>query len=335
MLSLETLFASLDLPPVTEEQHALVSAALISDHEHFRVAKDSDGRALLLARVPNTAEEAMPPLVLEHLRVERARPCRVRRSDGAIEPGIFTVITCSSHDAVLRSYFLSVAGLIVESSVQPLSTTQLQSNVEAFVELFRSLQQPARKSAQGLWAELVLILRSRRPDALIRAWHTQPGERFDFCIESDRVEVKSTVGPHRKHHFSQAQLDVPQGTNVVVASMFVERAGGGVSVRALVDRIGARISSEPDLLLRIESVVAATLGSSIRASSAESFDLERAEGSLQFFAGPTVPHMPGPIPPAISDLRFVVDLGGVPPVDLQAMCDEREHMLMSCLLVAR
>lgn len=331
MLALEPLFASLDLPPLSGGEQALVSAVRIPGHEQFRIAKDAAGRALILASVAGGPGAPLPPLVLEHLRVEPARPCRVRRPEGAVEPGIFTVVTCDTTDVALRSYFLLVAGLIVESSTEPPNSNQLQGKVEAFVELFRAMQQPARKPAQGLWAELALILWSRTPETLLRAWHAQPDERFDFSLGRDRVEVKSTVGPQRKHHFSQSQLDVPRGARGLIASMFVERAGGGVSIRSLMDHIGALVVSQPDLVLRLETVVVATLGSSLRISSAESFDLERAKESLRFFDVLAIPHIPSPIPQAVTDVRFVADLGGVPSVDLRTMSSDGAGALISCL----
>lgn len=330
MLALETLFATLAPPPGGGEEHVLVSAKPIPDHEQFRIAKDSTGCAVILASTASEVADSQAPLQLEHLRVEPARLCHIRHPGGAVESGIFTVVTCISHEPPLRSYFLQVAGLIVESSSGFAPATELPGKIRAFVELFRAMQQPAKKPAQGLWAELALILWSRRPATLLRAWHTQPEERFDFSLGHDRVEVKSTVGPQRRHHFSQAQLDVPRRTNAVVVSMFVERAGGGVSIRALVDRIGVLVSLEPGLLLRMESVVAATLGSTLRTSIAECFDLERANESLRYFDARTIPRVPDPVPHALSDLRFVVDLGGVPTVAPDDLATGPEA-LISCL----
>lgn len=331
MLTLEPLFAPLGLPPSSGGEQVLVSAAPIPGHEQFRIAKDATGRALILAGVAGGPNEPLPPLVLEHLRLEPARPCRVRRTDGTVEQGIFTVVTCDTHDVALRSYFLMVAGLIVESSTERPNSNQLRDKVEAFVELFRAMQQPARKPTQGLWAELALILWSRTPETLLRAWHAQPDERFDFSLGRHRVEVKSTVGPQRRHHFSQSQLDAPQGTRGIIASMFVERAGGGVSIRTMMDRIGSLVLSQPDLLLRLEAVVVATLGSSLRSSSAESFDLERARESLRFFDVHSVPRILSPIPQAVTDVRFVADLAGVPSADLRTTSSDAAGTLISCL----
>lgn len=331
MLALEPLFAGLELPPAAGEDSVLVSARAIPGHEQFRIAKDSSGHALLLASITSEDVGAQAPLMLEHLRVAPARPCRVRRPDGDMEAGIFTVVTCASHDPALRSYFLLVAGLIVESSTASASAVELSGKVLAFVELFRAMQQPARKPAQGLWAELAVILWSRCPATLLRAWHAEPEERFDFCLGRERVEVKSTVGPHRRHHFSQAQLDVPPGTNALVASMFVERAGGGVSIRELMKRIGRLVASQPDLLLRMESVVAATLGNTLSSSSEQAFDLERAGESLRYFNARELPRIPDPIPPALSDLRFVADLTGVPIMEVETTSAADPYELISCL----
>lgn len=68
------------------------------------------------------------------------------------------------------------------------------------IELFRAIAKPARKSLQGLWAELFLISQACQPAILVDAWHTAPEDSYDFAVDNQRIEVKSFSGQICQHH---------------------------------------------------------------------------------------------------------------------------------------
>ena len=67
------------------------------------------------------------------------------------------------------------------------------------------------------------------------AWHRDPVEHFDSRAGPQRIEVKSSTSRKREHFFSLEQLTPAGGSRIVVASVFVERVGGGVSLRKIFD----------------------------------------------------------------------------------------------------
>lgn len=73
---------------------------------------------------------------------------------------------------------------------------------------------------------------------------------------------------------------------------------------------------EPGSLLRLESVVGATLGESLLQGMDEAYDLQMAEQSIRFFEVASIPKPGGTIPKEVSDIHFVADLTHVEPVDL-------------------
>ena len=69
-------------------------------------------------------------------------------------------------------------------------------------------------------------------------------------------------------------------------------------------------------MLRLDLVVAQTLGDSWRQAQEERFDREAAENSLGFFEAKAIPSVDPNLPGGVSEVRFRVDLTGVPSANL-------------------
>jgi hypothetical protein len=191
--------------------------------------------------------------------------------------------------------------------------------INKFVNLFRAMAEPARKSTQGFWAELFLIAQAVDPVTLLRAWHATPYDIYDFNAGKQRIEVKSTCSQVRQHRFSLEQLRPPEGTRVLVASLFVERAGGGVSLSNLLTDIRERIEGSTEHLIHLDQVVASTLGDNWRQGLTTRFDRELAQESLQFYDAAVIPRIDTELPPGISDVRFTSNLTGIDSVSRKQM----------------
>lgn len=308
------IFASLPVPRVSGGLPSFATAVMPGGVH--RVGKDPSGAAALLIATPHDGSGTRSiPLELQHLVVQYDVRCLVWHEDGSSKEAIFTLIRCREPDRILTGYFLRV----IESMVPLLGANPSEAHVRELVghlaELFRALQMPPRKTVQGLWAELFVIAEAASAEELVAAWHISPSEPFDFSHLSQRIEVKSTAGPVRQHHFSLQQVSPPAGTRAIVVSLLVERAGGGVSVAGLATRIRSRLGASADLMLRAEQVVAASLGQDWRVGLQESFDSERAAESLAFFWEESVPCVSRDLPRGVTDVRFCSDLTNVVPID--------------------
>lgn len=319
VLDLRPLFSSLAPPPgPAPSGQILLSATAVPGRGNFRVARDSGGRAILLLESTGAGPTVETvPIVLQNLRLEHARSCRVYHGDGHVETGAFTIATCLAQDLGLRDHFLLISGLLVESLSSEPSGKEMGDAYRNLVELFRSLTAPPRKSVQGLWGEVFLIARAAAPASLIRSWHSTPGDRYDFSSGQERIEVKSVAGQRREHHFTHEQVHPPAGTEVLVASVVVQRAGDGESLSDLVGQVRLRLGDRPDLLLRIELIIAATLGSHLEVGLGERYDREAAEDSLEFYPIDRVPQFPELLPAGVSDVRFRADLDRAYPVHVE------------------
>ena len=317
MLNLLTLFDSLQRPDTAAGENARFSAQPIPGYERHRLGKDEQETPSLLISVIDPPENQRPiPIKLEHLTVQYDMDCRISHLDGSIEEGRFTIVRCTGLEKVLHDYFLRVVGAVVTSLGPTPSRLDVAHAMDKLVELFRAMTEKPRKSIQGLWAELFLIARVRETATMIAAWHVTPNDCYDFSTGDQRIEVKSTAGRVRQHHFTLEQLCPPSGTNALIASIFVEHTGAGTSVMELAERIRSRASDHPDLVLQVDRMIALTIGEHWRYALEERFDRELAEESLAFFEPHAIPMISPNLPLGVSAVHFKSDLTGRPTADI-------------------
>jgi hypothetical protein len=172
---------------------------------------------------------------------------------------------------------------------------------------------------QGIWAELLIIRLSRDPSAMAAAWHRDPLEHFDFIAGPQRIEVKSSSSRRREHYFSLDQLTHIRNSRIVVASVFVERAGGGVSLRKLFDDTRVLLVDDSFLATRLDTIFYSSLGSGWADAMDECFDWELAVQSIAFYDAETIPKATNLTPQAVFDVRFRSDLASATPLVRQNM----------------
>jgi hypothetical protein len=317
MLSLEDVFAQLPSHPATLSDHATptrFTASPIPGFSQHRVAKDPSGFPTLLLEVSSGIGSPSPRIVLENLQVLPNTRCRIHLPEG-VEESLFTVIICTSPNLALQSLFLRSSGALVQSIGAEPSEEHITGIIYQLVELFRGLGQPPRKSVQGLWAEMLVIERARKPEILVEAWHSVPEALYDFSSGNLHLEVKSTAERLRRHYFSLQQLQLPTHFTTLIASICVERAGSGVSTQELMARIASRVAAE--LMVTVEQTVALTLGESWEQGLDERFDYALARQSLQYYDARLVPSVDPALPAGVTNVRFQSDLSVIYPVNLR------------------
>jgi len=330
MLNLIKLFQSFDSITTTNNEDRF-TASPIPGYKPHRLGKDAHGKPLLLISTLNVrSQRQLPPIVLEHLRVQYNLNCRVSRPDGTFEEGIFTLVHCTEADTTLQDYFLKVMSTIVISLGDQPNQSDVAHAMNQLIELFRAMTKVSQKSVQGLWAELFLIAQARQPDMLVEAWHIVPEDRYDFAMDNQRIEVKSFSGNIRLHHFSLEQLHPPESIRVLVVSVSVESSQAGVSIEELREKIQIRLGSNLDALLHIDRVIALTLGDAWQQASDARFDERLAEESLAFYEISTIPSVNPNLPSGVSGVRFRSDLTEIPTTEISHFPEE--HRLFEAVL---
>jgi hypothetical protein len=311
-IDLESIYNSLH-PPTGDESTRRFNAAVVPGFERYRVARDCFGNPALLISTDTAATGTHPPpLRLERLDVQHNAICQIQQASSSPIEERLTVIRCTADD--LASYFLRIAELMMLSVGPHPGRPEVMETISHLVRLFQALGRPSRGSVQGLWAELFLIAGAHNPQRLLHGWRAEPTEKFDFSLGRQRLEVKSVSGYERKHYFSLDQIRTSEPLEVVVASVFVERAGGGWSIRDLLNRVQQRIGDVGEESLRMEEIVAATLGSGFQRGIEERFDFEHAAHTLRFYAADQIPSVDPAVPPEITAVRFSSDLSEVVPL---------------------
>jgi putative PD-(D/E)XK family protein DUF4420 len=287
----------------------LYSARVIDGRPRYRVARDPQGNpAILVATETSSDVSAVIPLELSNLSFRPRCLCRVA-SEGAPESiETLAVLKCSTDDPMLREYFLrSVSGLVAALPDTP-KERDIAGAVGKLVELFRALEAPPRTSLQGLWCELFLIDRATQVRQAASAWHADPHALYDFVAGRQRVEVKSSMGPHRSHYFLLDQLLPAQGTTAVIASFILEESGSGTSIAELWEEVSSRAELTVDLRDRLSLILALSLGRDWRKARRAAFDTESAADRLQLYDAVAVPKVDPRLPAEVTDVQFKSDL---------------------------
>lgn len=320
--TLFTMFEGVTVPLSENSETPIFAVRCAPGHDGYFVGRDVIGQACLLVETQDEPGRKPPPIQLESLDAQFELECQVSNADSTTRLGLFTVIRCRSPETETIRYFLSVCSVIMRHLGSEPSRANLAAAVRRIASIFQSIKKPPVRSLIGLFGELFVISRSRSPMRTVSAWRVDETSRFDFSVGDIRIDVKSSAGRARKHIFAYDQCNPPRNTHAVVASLMVERVPRGVSIDDLVGSIEARLAGDPELVLKLHDIVASTLGAELTTSLRVKFDNRLAESSLQFFDLRTIPAVRDPIQPRVSDVRFAVDLSGLPPLSFQELTDQ-------------
>ena len=281
-------------------------AAAIPFVQNHMVAKDHSGRPSLLLFVDRGETRTPPPLFLRHIEVHHDVQCQIL-SPTDTRTAIVTIVICRSSTHQLQELFLQMTVPFLHMLAGMPSRREVVEAISQIVELFRAMERPARKSIVGLWAELFLMDQASDVSLLLRCWHNHSEDRYDFNQGDQRIEVKATGTRVRRHHFRHEQLLPPLGTELFIASVFVESSGGGHSITDLIQSIKER-TFHPDLQRRLQKLVVEALGEDLEDALDSRFDYELALHSISFYTHTSIPSICPPVPGAISEIQFVSDL---------------------------
>ena len=307
---LQELFEAIAPPQRTDREKPIYAVMPVPGYDSYFIGRDREGHACMLVVAADSSGYLQSPIRLENLDVQFELRCHLRRKGDVERVGTFTLIRCRSLDEETVRYFLSVCNTILDMMGDMPKQRELASAVHRLAAIFQKLQRPPSRPVNGLFGELYLIWRSQNPTRSVQAWRVDEMARFDFAAGNVRLDVKTASGRVRSHTFSYEQCNPPPGTVAVVASLFVERSPGGMSLRSLIGEIETSIAAFPDLIVKLREVVASTLGSSLSEGLEIVFDTKLADSSLSFYSLADVPAIRSTVPPGVSDVRFRSDVSG-------------------------
>lgn len=140
---------------------------------------------------------------------------------------------------------------------------------------------------RGLLGELVVIEAAQDPVRAVEAWHIDTDSRYDFSVDSVRVEVKATTASVRQHHFTSRQLPPSPGVDVHIASVLLAEVSIGSSVADFCRGLEAALPAK--LRRKVADIVVETVGLPPAAITYPKIDHAAATASIRTFAADEVP----------------------------------------------
>lgn len=277
---------------------------------------DHNGSPCLLIKTVDS--KVKPPIRLESIEVLFASKCDVA-FDGTSDLITLTSVVCKNTDRSVHLYFIHICEVLLDIIGESPGIDGVYAAVNQLVSLFKKISSPSGKSITGLIGELFYISKTSSVIDAVRIWRSNDDDRYDFSNDDYRIEVKSSKGRRREHSFSLEQCDPPAGTVGLLASLFIESSGGGKSLSNLINEIESELRGDSKLVLKLQEVIAETLGSSLPQALSTRFDVKLASSSLTFYYLESIP-CPNHIPVEVSQVRFKSDLSGCQEIDLSDLC---------------
>jgi len=297
----------------------LIYALPIPGFEAHRLGRDCNGNVCLVIAAGAVDHPAQPDICLENLSVRWRVPCEITQPTGTHESLIGTVITCSAASSEVRWLFLDV----LDQALGTLGPTPPESNIDYWVDharrLFAELESPPRE-LRGLWGELFVMCEFSDPEPLIRRWHDDPDDRFEFLHGNYALAIK-TYGQERVHRFTLTQLRPPASIEVIIASVPVQSDPQGQSVLDLARELDERLVDQ-HVRTRLREIVFHMGGSALASANAR-FDRETARQGYCFMRAQSIPAIAEKLSPSILAVQLEID------------CEEVRKETLADIVVAR
>lgn len=313
-MSLLTVFLELDIPQT--ENSKLFNATALNDFPFAKIGVNYFGfPVILISSKFDQTHLSQKNIKLKYIELTHNLECKVSEN-GKSKIDNYSVIIFKSNEETLQNYFLGIAQSLLNSLSKKPTQKEVFETFKNFIEIFRSLTEIPTKTIQGLWAELMLIEQSKNPETLINYWHNIPEEKFDFNADSQKIEVKSSSNLERVHIFTAEQLNPPNDSQVLIASIFTKQVSNGINVLDLLDKIDNRIK-EIELKVKIYRIVSRTLGNTFEQTTKIKYDYDLAKNSLRFYKHQDISKVERiNIPERVSEVKFKSDLTKITPIDI-------------------
>ena len=307
MVDLKKIYDKLPLPQKTSSNS--FSAWAIKGYENHRIAKNiNDNPSLLILISENNQDFFIANQNLFNIKVTHNVKCEIE-TDKKVSQKNFSVVSYIGQNDDVKEVFLKTSQVLIKSLGQNPSNKKIKQTVDKFIELFKAIKEPPRKSIQGLWGELFFIDQSRYPEKIILGWHSIPEERFDFSFYKLHVEVKSSASESRTHHFSSNQLEPIKDREIIIASILVNINVAGLSIIDLLKKISNKLDNFPKQKEKLHLLVYSTLGVDVERVNEIRFNYELAKESLKFYKSEDIPKIEtSTIPKEVSNVKFASKL---------------------------
>ncbi len=223
---------------------------LIRYNQELLVGKDNNNNVSIVIKSyePNRDNIAQRTKLLSFECNENIRYVE----NGVEETGVFHIIKCYSRDAREIELFLKLIDTYfvkTKVSIDEIVNTFLTLN-----EFFKNKMPLSGTAVQGLFTELFTIYHFRDNFNFSKYWQSKDKMNFDFSIsEKIKLEIKSTRGKTRIHHFKHDQLNKKYGEIYILSYMLMED-DNGMSLSDLIEKCLPLLTDYPTKKARLLSI---------------------------------------------------------------------------------
>jgi len=287
----------------------------VPDSPDVFLGVDQAGRPWLFVKAKESAHDV--PLRTAQITFFPAQEYSIFLAESGTHTQILHALRCdASNPADVSNFLVLVEAFLAHSKGKHIDDEDLVGFFRSMVRLFAVV--PARDlnaERQGLWGELFFMRQVRGYAFWAPFWHSEITRMFDFSSSHNRVEVKTTIGDQRVHHFSHRQVYALEGEEIIIASVLLREDDAGLTLQELVNECRAALRGTQYYLKLEKSVRRAGMDDPSIAGPA--YDADQTRNSLALFRSTEAPHFRMPEPPGVSETHYKVDLSTAPHLSFE------------------
>ena len=231
----------------------------------------------------------------------------------------FHIIKCKKQDIYSLQQFDIIFEYVFGKINTPLSDVQMGSLITSLEDYFKIIPDKDKTKIQtGVFGELFTVwhMHNNGYQEIVDKFHKDFFSKHDIEISpSIRLEIKTTDGEKRIHHFKHNQIN-RNDINVYVVSVMLERSQEGLTLYDLFEKV-KELFSEPEFIFALEKLKR-RCGVS-EEDKGLSFAVQHAIQHIRFFDANDLPKLEGNIPDSISAVEYDIDCSGAKSITLEEL----------------
>lgn len=286
------------------------TAAPVPDSADTYLGVDQAGRPWLFIKVRERSQDA--PLRTAQITLLPTQEYSITLAGSGTRTEILHALRCEASNPIdVGNFLVLVEAFLASNKGRHIDGEALSAFFRSMVRLFAV--EPARDlnaERQGLWGELFFMRQVGGFTFWAPFWHSETTRLFDFSSLRNRVEVKTTIGTQRVHHFSHRQIYALEGEEIVIVSLLLREDDAGLTLQELIVKCRIALLGTQHFLKLEKAVRRAGMDDPSIAGPA--YDASQAKGSLALFRSSEAPHFRMPEPPGVSETHYKADLSAAP-----------------------
>jgi hypothetical protein len=289
------------------ENLKLFKVTPLTENSIHYLGKNSENHFAILF---NTVKPAGKSDGLKYIKLSHNEECLIQNQNDKEVNETFSVLKFTSNSDDLRVVFIKMlANIINDVPIKP-SQKDISDITKVMFDVFVNMQKTSESELIGLWGELLVIDLAYDKTKIIKAWHEENTDNFDFHYANELLEIKTTTTNDRIHNFTFKQLNIKH-RDFYLASIRLQYSRSGFSLEDLLEKILVNVS-DLDLKKKLETNYYSITGNFIKdILDNYKFDYLFAKENIKFFNLDNIPRLKETPMNGVENIKFTSDLNGV------------------------